>query len=735
MTRTARVVLLTLLTSTPRSALAQTRPAPDLASATIEELMKIVVTTASRGPEGIGSAPARVQVVTAAQIERRGYRSVADMLKDLSDFKVDLASDQDYPTELTVQGTRGASRVVLLLDGIRISSPTNDPLPILANYPVHSAQQIEIVYGPASALYGADAFSAVVNIISKRVEDAPGLSASASVGQFGLYNQTASYGAQLGPNVSLMLAGQTLYDRQPDLSKYYPAVFRGLAGQHSGTFDTIFGPMTPSQPIAPDYEAPLSAHSFEAVLRAGGLDVMLFNNHSRVSTTPAVTPDNGAYSADAFIRNNLLVAAASYTRPIGPVTSTSTLTFSRHDLDPQSGYRNVFTNMEKSYKYSYGRMAKGEEQFSWKPTPSMTMTTGGTFERFYAIPQGADLNAPLVSQNEPGTILGSNIVDDLIKLRYTNTAAFGQLQYALTPAVTATFGARADYNTRYGATFNPRLGVVAQPTSRTTLKLLYGSAYLAPSPYQANVHFGSFYSTDGGQTYASSYWHLANPDLKPQQKKTIEVDFQQALGPVFRLSASSFYSRFTNLVRDSDVDQSYAGLYHGWPVDYIDYPINDGRATTYGGTVGVDFLQALGADRRLEAHAALSLADGRTWHNDNSNGLPIGAMVPVQFRLGADVDWRRWSVAPRLSIVGPQRLIATTTAADARMMLDGYATVDVNVRRRTLFRNIDVFVTIENAFDRRYLNINTRAYTNPEEFIGMPQNPRRLTLGFDVRIR
>ena len=52
---------------------------------------------------------------------------------------------------------------------------------------------------------------------------------------------------------------------------------------------------------------------------------------------------------------------------------------------------------------------------------------------------------------------------------------------------------------------------------------------------------------------------MANPDLKPQQKKTIEVDFQQALGPVFRLSASSFYSRFTNLVRDSDVDQSYAG--------------------------------------------------------------------------------------------------------------------------------------------------------------------------------
>ena len=136
--------------------------------------MKIVVTTASRAPEGLAAAPARVQVVTAAQIERRGYRSVLDVLKDLADFKVDLAGDQDYPAQLTVQGTPGASRVVLLLDGIRVSSPTNEPLPMMANYPVHNARQVEIVYGPASALYGADAFSAVINIISKDVDRVAG---------------------------------------------------------------------------------------------------------------------------------------------------------------------------------------------------------------------------------------------------------------------------------------------------------------------------------------------------------------------------------------------------------------------------------------------------------------------------------------------------------------------------------------------------------------------------------
>ena len=60
---TARVLVLSLIASgAPRGALAQTKPATDLAATTIEDLMKILITTASRGPEGIADAPARVQV-------------------------------------------------------------------------------------------------------------------------------------------------------------------------------------------------------------------------------------------------------------------------------------------------------------------------------------------------------------------------------------------------------------------------------------------------------------------------------------------------------------------------------------------------------------------------------------------------------------------------------------------------------------------------------------------------
>jgi outer membrane cobalamin receptor len=742
MTNTIRSVLATVLAcGLARQAPAQSRPVRDLSTVTIEDLMNIVVTTASRAPEGISAAPARVQVVTAAQIERRGYRSVLDVLKDLADFKVDLAGDPDYPAQLAVQGTSGAHLVVLLLDGIRASSPTNDPLPMMANYPVHNARQVEIVYGPASALYGADAFSAVINIISKDVTESPGLAVSSSLGQFGLYNQTASYGVRLGANATLMLSGQFLSDHQPDLGRFYPETFGGLQGQHSGVFNTIFGPMTPRRPVSADYDIPTSAHSVQAGLRSGGLDLSLFENRSRTSTAPPYTPDNAVYSAEAFNDNHLLVASGSYTRTIGRVTSTSTLMHSRHELDSESGYRYVFSNMNKSFKYAYGSLTKVEQQLSWKPAAAVAITTGGTFERFFSIPLGADLNTPSESRLVPGTIVDTNILDRFVKLRYANTGAYAQAQYTPKPRVTLTLGARGDYNSRYGATFNPRLGVVARPTGSTTLKVLYGTAFLAPSPFQAYSHYGSFYSTDGGKTYASNYWHVPNPDLEPQRKRTVELNLLQTLGSSFQFSGSVFYSRFSNLIQDSDADQSYAGLYRGWPVAYIDFAVNEGHAIAYGSWLRLDYLRTFGPARLFEAHAAAGLANGRQSHglqlaDGSTMSAPTGAMAPVQLRFGADIDWDRWRVAPRLSVVGTQRLLATTEVAGSleRRTLSGYATVDVNVRRN-LFRTLDAFLTIENALDRRYRTLNPGAYTNPEELIGAPQNPRRATLGFSLRVR
>ena len=55
--------------------------------------------------------------------------------------------------------------------------------------------------------------------------------------------------------------------------------------------------------------------------------------------------------------------------------------------------------------------------------------------------------------------------------------------------------------------------------------------------------------------------------------------------------------------------------------------------------------------------------------------------------------------------------------------------------RREMFEDLDFVATVENMFDTRYRNINIRAHLNPEELIGAPQNPRRLMLGVQLRVR
>lgn len=725
-----RTLVAALLLCTPSFALAQSG---DIGELSLEELMNVRVTTATRTSERARDVPARIEVITAEQIAQRGYQSLTDALADLPDFKIERGADQDLPVDIVVQGMRGALRVVVLLDGIRISSPTGEPMPLLGNFPVHTARQIEVLYGPASALYGADAFSAVVNIISKDPNEAEGVTATQSFGQFGLSNTSASYGVRFGEGARLLVGAQVARDRQPNLTKYYPEDFASF-GQARGTFDTIFGPITPSTPVPSEFANPLYAHSVQATLHAGALQVTLFKSESTHPTSPAYSPENAVYSDEAFQRNDLFVAAASYTRRIHGVTSTSSVSFSRHELDPQSGYRNVYSSMNRSYKYAYGSAVRVEQQAMWKASNAFTLTAGGSAEHSFSIPQGADLNEPVRSRNEPGTILGTNILDDFNTVRQENFAGYLQSQHTVSPALTLTLGARADYNTQYGGTFNPRAGLVWQPRATTAVKVMYGSAFLAPSPYQKYSHYGAFYSTDGGLTYQSDYWHLPNPDLKPQRKSTVETAVRQSAGANAEVWGSVFYAHLSDLIREGlDRADRYQSTFKGWPVALVEISTNEGHAQTYGGSAGIDLFHIFGTNRQIAGRVAVSLADGVY---EGGQRVELGGMAPAQLQMSTDVKFDGWSVSPRLSLVSKQRTLATTEESGRlrRRTLDGYTLVNLNVRR-TISSRLDAFATVENVLDARYRAINLRAFNNPEELIGAPQNPRRIIAGLQVRFQ
>ena len=647
--------------------------------------MAIQITTASREPEGLAEAPARVQVVTAAQIERRGYRSILDVLKDLADFKVDLAGDPDYPAQLAVQGTPGASLVVLLLDGIRVSSPTNEPLPMMANYPVHNARQVEIVYGPVSALYGADAFSAVINIISKDVSESPGLAVGSSVGQFGLLQPD---GVIRDPpwRERHLDALRSVSIRPPARSQpLLPRVWRDAGTAHWRVQHDL---------RADDVEPacfPRLRHSHVRAFTAGPVPlgrarpVAVPESASARRPRRPILPDNAVYNAAAFEQNNLLVASGSYTR-----TTPASHEHFHGDVQPPrigSAVRLLESLQQYGKELQIRLWLDGEGG-------AAVLVEADIVDRddcrrhlraLLSIPQGADLEAPVQSQDTPGTILNTNLPDLFVKLRYANTGAYIQMRYRLDAACDADargprrlqlpirrhlqspswHGRATDRTHDAEGVLRHRLPGAFAISGVLTLRIVLFVRR------RQDLHIRVLAPAKSGSQAAAETHRRGQRAAKAWT--------------LLQFSGSVFYSRFSRLIRTYGPDGTVGAFYLGWPVDYIDYTVNQGHSVAYGTTLGLDYVRAFGPGRRLEAHAAAALADGRQWPRDDTQegSAPTGAMAPVQLRFGVDLDWDRWRVAPRLSVSGAQRVLATIEAPGPleRRTLPGYSTVDLNVRR------------------------------------------------------
>src|SRR6187399_2480870 len=138
------------------------------------KLLNVQVSTASKTAESLDEAPAVITVVTRADIQRWGYQSVAEVLQHTVGFY--LTDDHILPN-VGVRGMTGglgaeSGVIKVMIDGRSVAYRTTSGNWLgVELIPLDSIAQIEIIRGPASALYGADAFLGVVNIITQNPED------------------------------------------------------------------------------------------------------------------------------------------------------------------------------------------------------------------------------------------------------------------------------------------------------------------------------------------------------------------------------------------------------------------------------------------------------------------------------------------------------------------------------------------------------------------------------------
>src|SRR5579864_1535462 len=209
------------------STVAQEQKQADLGGLSIEDLAKVKVESvygASKFLQKASDVPSSVTVVTAEQIQKYGYRTLADVLKSVRGFYV--INDRNY----SYVGVRGFSRpgdvnarILFLVDGHRINENIFDGAYVGTEFPVDIdlIERVEVTRGPSSSVYGAGAYVAVVNVITKRGRDLDSAEIYTESGSWDSYKGKASYGRRFDNGLETLLSS-TFYDSEGHDRLFYP---------------------------------------------------------------------------------------------------------------------------------------------------------------------------------------------------------------------------------------------------------------------------------------------------------------------------------------------------------------------------------------------------------------------------------------------------------------------------------------------------------------------------------
>jgi len=151
-----------------------------------EDLGEITVTTATQTAQKLDEVTSNVDVITAQDIQERGYTTVAQALSSVAGISFVSNGGIGKSTSLFVRGM-GSKYLLVLIDGVRYNDPTSLGGAPFADLMVDDIAQIEIVKGAQSGIWGADASAGVINIITKKAQKGTHASAHLEGGSFGTW--------------------------------------------------------------------------------------------------------------------------------------------------------------------------------------------------------------------------------------------------------------------------------------------------------------------------------------------------------------------------------------------------------------------------------------------------------------------------------------------------------------------------------------------------------------------
>ena len=240
----AKEVLLLIMLLLPMVGFAQPEP-PSQSALEGSEMILFQnipsVSGASKYEQELKEAPSFVSIVTAQDIKRFGYRTLADILRGVTGFFT------TYDRNYHFVGARGFARpgdyntrVLPLVDGHGVNDSIYDQAPMGTDFILDGdlIERVEVIRGPSSSLYGANAFLGVINVITRKGRDLKGTELSGEAGSFGTYKGRASYGNRFQNGLEMIASGTGFTSSGQDLffkEFNHPGTNRADAGVDRGS--------------------------------------------------------------------------------------------------------------------------------------------------------------------------------------------------------------------------------------------------------------------------------------------------------------------------------------------------------------------------------------------------------------------------------------------------------------------------------------------------------------------
>ncbi|HEX6276184.1 MAG TPA: TonB-dependent receptor [Polyangiaceae bacterium] len=506
-----------------------------LGDLSLVELLELKVAT-TKTSTSVDETPAAVTVVTRQEIVARNYRSVADVLQHVTGFYV--VDDHVLPN-VGVRGMAGglsgeSGTVKVMIDGVPVTfHPTGGHWLGPELIALSAIERIEIVRGPTSSLYGADAFLGVVNVITRNGDTLRGgeVRTGASLtdaGRFG-YDADAVVGAPVGPFELLLAARYDFEDRS------------GLALPESSPAPRLPDDVTLATPTDGFEARSVSTYARATLHGRKNYRLRLVGRYARLdrndefaqwlqltstSNDAAVTPTR------VSLHQGSLTLAFEWepAKDLGFVVRTT----GSFDGPTDADHIEVGSELFWVKRRFSSRGIATTLEASYRPLGNLEIVGGleQSFDREEPLTPSAisKLEIGGVSPGEP--LPGTEPRAEPTTLE--NFGALAQVRYAPLEELSLTAGVRFDRHSIYGGQTSGRGAAVLNPAEGLFFKLMGGTAFKAPSPallYERPLVAGGV---------------IGNPALEPQRVATLEAQALYRLKERLAASTGLSYNRLTD---------------------------------------------------------------------------------------------------------------------------------------------------------------------------------------------